>query len=339
MPQTQYNDIYMRDALSDTGQIPSGVRTAYLSPDIIPWKNQTVSNPNSFFTENYGQNVGKNIISNEINYIYARGKNLHLSQESGKIYLYYSRSSFLSQPSEWRDNMISSATPGQDFVNVSAREKDDIVVGDSAFQWDAPQPPTGYHYCLISRVVTGDHPNQIPSNFSATYTFLQWVLDNPGIAWRNVYLLQNDSPPTWQGSVNFMNLDPAQHLYAFTVEARGGFPPETEISMVCSATGPEPPISYADKSEGQDPWYVYTESQLPANFSSGMVITVTLPNGQSWPSGGFINFDYCRIVGGEDHEILQTNAVTPEAYGLPSHIAAKVRGTMIRLGSYSLNVE
>ncbi|MEQ8449438.1 MAG: hypothetical protein RIB97_07095 [Nitratireductor sp.] len=335
---TQYDDIFMRDALDDTGQIPSGVRTAYHSPDIIPWGNQTVSDPQTFFVDNYDQNPGKNLVANEINYIYTRGKNLASAAANGQIYLYWVKSSLLSQPSEWRNNKVPTATPGQNYSNVSASQANQIVVGESAFQWSVPAPPTGYHYCLVSQVVTAANPNPIPDDFNSTGGFVGWVVDNPGIAWRNVSVLSNASPPSYQVTTAFQNLDDTEELYAFTVEARN-LPQGTTVSLVCSETGPNPPINSSGTVTQQNPWYLYTENSLPAHFSSGLVTTVRLPSGQSWPPDATIDITYNRIVGSRDQEILLRHAKTPAEMGLPEELHDKVSGTMVRLGTYNIVVD
>lgn len=335
-----YDDIFVRDALSDTGQIPSGVRTAYYSPDIIPWGNAAKTDSETFFASNYNQDVGKNLVSQEMNYLYARGKNLYPGTESGNIFLYYVPSSLLAQPSLWRNNQIPTGTPGQNYAKFDSVPQNEIVVGDRAFQWLVPSPPTGYHYCLIGQVVTEAHPNPLPAtDFASTEAFVDWIVTNPGICWRNVSILYNSSPPDWQSKLNFANLDHQEQLYAFTVKSEH-MPVGTAISLVCSASGPNPPINVSGTvPSGQDPWYLYTENLIPASFSSNVIITAHLPQGQSWPAGATITPTYNRIVSAKDGENLRRYALEPEKLGLPAHIAARASNLMVRLGTYTVQVQ
>jgi hypothetical protein len=83
-----YNDLYMRDALDDTGAIPYIGRTACFSPDIIPAQLNVISP--SALINSYGTDpTNTNINTQQINNIYVRARNLASGPASGTIGLYY----------------------------------------------------------------------------------------------------------------------------------------------------------------------------------------------------------------------------------------------------------
>jgi hypothetical protein len=72
----QYDDMFLRDAIDDTGQVPYTGRTVCFSPDIIPYGQTNVTNPDAFFGGNYGQDLGQTVTPSSNNNIYVRVKNL-----------------------------------------------------------------------------------------------------------------------------------------------------------------------------------------------------------------------------------------------------------------------
>src|SRR5262249_29125263 len=132
------------------------------------------------------------ILAQQANNIYVRAKNLSSCSATGQIYLYYARSSLLLRPSEWSCNPIKTAAEQTSVTVVDASGKTPLAtgavgVGSSAFAFPAPPVPQGFHYCMIARVVTVDHPNPIPTtDFPSSAAFIRWVYNNPAVCWRNV---------------------------------------------------------------------------------------------------------------------------------------------------------
>lgn len=170
--------IMMRKALGDTGAIPYPGSAWWSSPDIIPSGTTPVSNPQTFFTQNWNSDVGQNIKASQTNYIYVRGKNLFPGPESGTIALYWADAGVSLNPSQWGNQPVPTAPAA-----VTAANSNDIVVGQTAFTWSPALPPAGSHYCLIARVATPYFPNPTPSD--STWS-TAWFLANPAFAWRNV---------------------------------------------------------------------------------------------------------------------------------------------------------
>jgi hypothetical protein len=83
----KYNDLYIRMSLSDDGTIPRPV-TSGSSPDVIPYGNTLVDDPQEFFSLNYDQIVSKPLVIGQSNNIYVRLKNYFASAQTGQVYLY-----------------------------------------------------------------------------------------------------------------------------------------------------------------------------------------------------------------------------------------------------------
>ncbi len=263
-----YNDLFMRDNLADIGQIPSPP-PAYSSPDIIPYGDLPVADPVTFFKGNYGQDVGKDIYKDQYNYIYTRAKNLAQGPEAGKIHLYYSRASLLLWPSLWSANVIQTEQ-GADMATVNAQSFAEVVVpdADAAFFWKpAPLPDPSDHYCLISRVETGTHPNPIPPDGSIT-DFAQYVMYNPAVGWRNVALVDHDTP-TVQVRVDLV-VNQAVKLYiGLAATDLDG----CSVQFACGAKGPNPPLVLA-KTLVSGPKVIYgVFSDIPGNFSAPITVS------------------------------------------------------------------
>ena len=191
----KYDDLYIRSTLNDPGNIPRTRTGLSASPDIIPYGIMPVNNPVQFFTNNFQQIVSKDLVYNAPNYVYLRGRNQFNGAQTGKMYAYYAPSSLLLYPSQWKENSLytQSGTGEQNFVDVSAAATNDPYVTPEPFVWEPKYPPPNSHYCMISRVSTTQHPNEIPNTGGYT-DFAKWVAGEGGIGWRNVRVVANGSP-------------------------------------------------------------------------------------------------------------------------------------------------
>jgi len=337
----QYTDIYMRDFPGDTGQVPSTTRVAVShSPDIIPAGVNPVSNYEQFYAGNYDgpYNYYSNIESGgSYNYIYTRGKNLYSGAQTGKVYLYYSPSSVLLLPSTWTNNRIHSAN-GTLFVNVSATANDDIVVGDAPFYWAPPplQPGQG-HYCLIAQVVTDEDPNPIPTDDNLR-NFAQWVADSPGIAWRNVTLVNNLPTPSYQSMTGMQNPDDTSNLVT-VIATCVGIPVGTTVNIRSTTSGPNPPINSTGTVDNTTKYLVSAVSELPANYKGDIQMTANLPPNTQPPFGASIIISYYVNVDA-DEGVAKRIGIEPEFFGLTSKdVGFASGGSMLLLGDYSYTFE
>lgn len=334
----QYTDIYIRDDLADTGEYPNTAATASLSPDVIVWGTQILDDPEIYLTENYGKTWYRNLTTGEVNYIYGRTKNLGPQAAEGRLYLYYSRGTLLNNPTEWSANALPTAIPGQDYVVLKpARngQAHDISVGDSAFVWTPPSD--GAHYCLVGRVVTEDHPNELPGDFPNRAAYIAWILDNPAIAWRNVSIVDASDPPDYQESYSYENLDTQRSEYLFMMSS-SGLPDGSELSMVSAAIGPEPPIDGTTIVSG-NATTLSLASWLPANFKADLTATVKLPEGDSWGPGMSVEIELYAIASAEEPEWFRKLGLPLTEIAPAFNEGRSEQGVAVRMGTYTIQTD
>lgn len=339
---TQYADIYMRDFPGDTGLIPSTTRVSVSSsPDIIPAGPTAIQNYATYFAGNYNGpfTYYQNLQQNLFNYIYVRGFNLFGGAQTGKIYLYYTPSSLLLQPSIWTGNQIQNSN-GSAFANVSATATNQVVVGDAPFHWQPPVLPASQgHYCLIAQVVTTQDPNPIPSGDNLG-EFAQWVADHPGIAMRNVTVVNTMPGPSYSSFQGISNPSSTQDMFTFTATCVN-IPDGTVVNFMCPVTGPVPVINFTQTvgptnliNSNPKTNAFGTVSTLPANFNAQLQLSSTLPTGVTAPFGS-------QITVSQFQDVASTSpyahiGVDPSRFNLThEQIGFAEGGVMLLLGDYT----
>ncbi len=335
---TQYADLFMRDFVGDTGQIPSTTRDAVSwSPDVIPAGPRPIQNYLSVLAANYNGpfDYYQNVQQQTYNYVYTRGFNLFPSAQSGTIALYYAPSALLLRPSIWINNVIPNAN-GTSSARIVSAPRNTVAVGDSPFYWQpAPLPPGQGHYCLIAQVVTAADPNPIPSD-SNLLDFARWVAEHPGIAWRNVSVVSSIPAPTFS---EFVGIENPSEQALFVVAARCvEIPDNTSVSLVCPTSGPVPPINYTgvvgpenQTAERPKTNVLATTSTLPEHFESKLQVTATVPNGVRPPVGAAITVS-CYLAT-QPQEDLMDIALEPQRLRLaPERVD---NGILLLLGDYT----
>jgi hypothetical protein len=304
---TQYTDIYMRDDLADTGQVPNTERAFWTSPDIIPYGTSIYSGDwQQFFASNWSQDVGKAIVAGTTNYLYVRGYNKFNGAQTGTIQVYWANSSLLLQASQWVNNPVYTAN-NLATTAVAAAATNQTVVGADAFQWVPTQTSGGAHLCLLALVGTDENPAPVPSgNFASSTEYANWLLGHPAAVQRNVSVVNTPPPPSWQQSQLFINLDETAEEYLFQADI-SSLPVGTVVNFSCSASGPTPPINVSKTvpQGGPSPNWLSTVSQLPAEFSSSLVLTLQIPQGSAPPPQG-ITVDYGRVTQSRDTDELRS---------------------------------
>jgi len=330
-----YNDLFMRDTMDDQGFIPSSDRCLCLSPDIVPVGTQPLAEPLDLIQNDWDRDASREILQGSYNYIYVRGTNKAPNVAEGEVYLYNAPSSILLRPQDWRYNSLPSSGGAQ--PKFSAKIHSERVLGDNTFLWNAPQQPRGWHYCLVAQVVTEKHPNPIPDDFNSSGGFVNWVRNNPAIAWRNVFIQKSGTTPTTTYLFTFANMDGFEEKYAVMAKCLK-MPKGTVVNLACGATGPYPQINATKVLAGDEVDFLYTESTLPAHFEGNLVVSITLPEGAAWPSGASVTPNYMKVVGGENlndaqmanHEVLALHAQPREAFNLTNeHTSA---GQLVVMG-------
>lgn len=261
---TQYSDIFLRANLADTGSVPA-TGSLCTSPDIIPYGLAPVNDPVTFFTNNYNQDVGQDLIANAQNYLYMRAKNLMNGPETGTLALYYSPASLLLYPSQWQNNQLKTSS-GASTVAVSAPSLGAVVVGADPFVWSPQMPSPGDHFCLVGQVVTPSNPNPIPAT-GAISDFSTWVANNRGIGWRNVVVVDTGSP-TITNSVAYAQGTEGGDMYV-AIQGKG-IPAGAQVSFSCGTPGPSPLINMAPYTATGTDFLVGIPTNIPANFSSNI---------------------------------------------------------------------
>lgn len=334
---TQYQDIFMRDFVGDTGQIPSTTRdSVYQSPDIIPFGPSPDPSYATDFVNNYNGpfNYYQNISSTAYNYIYVRGFNLFPGAQTGTINLYYARASMLLLPSQWINNQISNIN-GTTAVNLSVSATGQAVVGQGAFYWQPPGIVANDHYCLVAQVVTSQDPDTIPESLE---DFAAFVASNPGIAWRNVALVST-SAPSYSSFVLIANPDPQVEMMTLAVTCTN-IPDGTSVSIVGSE--PTPSINYTStvgpaNQMGTNPklnQFGTLVAGVPGNFQESIQISATAPTGTAFPVGSVIEFQY-YLNRSSDHRLARLGA-DPRRFHLdPEELGVSGAGVMIPLGGYA----
>lgn len=288
---TIYNDLYIRDAYSDTGVIPSS-GDAYMSPDIIPFREKMLdwSTANSTYA---GPDIGKSILNNAVNNIYVRCKNLNTIAGSGKVSLYYANFSLILLPNTWTRVMSSggvsslSVVDGSGNTSISAGS---VALSNPSFYLTGL--PGNFHYCFIAVIQTTTHPVNIPTQFSSNAEFVQWVQNNPSIGWRNISYSSNSVTQIFR-TYNFGNINLKDTYFHFNIKGTL-FVPGTKVK--CQCTDVSCPINFEgslpepDKKGNQ---IVTFQVLIPANFKGDLVTTITSPSGD-FPKGASISIEFLQ---------------------------------------------
>lgn len=327
-----YDDLFIRDTLDDTGQIPSGTASASYSPDVIVWGNELIPDPDVFLVQNYNTTWYKDIVVGETNYIYCRAKNLYTLPQTGSLYLYYAPGGVMSDIAVWRKNQLSTAIPGQNYLKLNARRPGEVVVGDTAFEW---KPKVAGHFCFVAQITTARNPNPLPPSFSSTQQYVKWVLDNPAVAWRNVTVVNNASPPQFQQQYAFQNLDDFEREYIFVMSSQN-LPFDSTMSMACAALAPQPPINIEQTTGRRSTWSLTQTSFLPAKFSAELTATVLLPPGAVWGGNMVVGIESFAITQDQDSEYLKSFARPVAEWGITDSKLLASGAFAIRLGRYTV---
>jgi hypothetical protein len=328
-----YNDLFIRDALNDTGVIPYAGGIAYQSPDILPAGTSPVTDPQTYFTNNYSQFWNANIEFGAYNYIYVRVKNLSSASTTGQVALYYVPSNIFSTPAQWVGNTVPNAN-GTNLGSFPTVASGAIGVVQTPFYWNPPTQPSGYHYCLLAQVITTADPNPIPVtddplNFSA------WIRGDGGSAFRNVTIVDNQPNTGQQWLVDMANPDTTESQLFVVVAQCTNVPLNSTIGMVSPTIGPTPPVNYSETITNATSQNVTTSTTLPASFQGELVVTYT-PSASAPTAQVLVQY---YIAGTPDVEARADAAhfrTTPAALGLDhERLGLDAAQTLILLGDYT----
>ncbi|MGV1046937.1 MAG: hypothetical protein ACOYD4_00220 [Solirubrobacterales bacterium] len=330
-----YEDLLVRNTVADLGQIPAqGALSG--SPDVIPAGTEYVE-PKKFL-EQMGVDPGKNVYVAEDNYLYVRGVNHAPAAQTGKVHLYYSRASLLQYPAQWSKNELplNDGTLGSP---VSAAKTGDSFVTEAPFFWrEVPQPPEGDHYCLIGRLVTPTHANEIPTILQLP-DFSKWVSENRGMSWRNINVVTDPAAPTFSVDVLYEQGETTEEL-SLLLKCEN-IPAGCDVGFTCGTPGPKPPIQLSrTKLTNPGVEIVGITTTIPANFKSSITYSYWA-NGNVLPANAKITLEgvYVPPAGSELADLGQDL----ESLGFPPELRAQAEVGVgprkgIRVGSHSSQV-
>lgn len=190
---SQWQDVLIRKALNDVGEVPFTGGTWTQSPDIIPNGTKVVADPQAAFGgANYNIDQGQSTVFMQPNYFYVRGKNLSPGPQTATFSLYYCPQNLFLFPSLWAKHQLSTSS-GKPSVTVEAAASGDVIVTPEAFTYI---PESQIHSCLVARVSTPTNPNPVPPDgtFTTFDQLGQFIVNNPNWGWRNVVLVEKDIP-------------------------------------------------------------------------------------------------------------------------------------------------
>lgn len=204
---TTYQGVLVRSSLQDQGTVPRDSANGWTAcPDIVVAGLQTPADPQATYAAAsvYGQDFGGEIVTNNANYIYIRGKNLTSADINAAAYLFYSPSSIVLNPQQWTMPQYQIPGAGQTYNSDGSLgpwplpvKANSIAVSPQPYVWlNPPTPPVGQHFCLITMTGTPDELNAQYTAATLVNTWADlgaWVLDNGGVGWRNVVTTDSGS--------------------------------------------------------------------------------------------------------------------------------------------------
>lgn len=310
--------IYMRDDLQDTGTIPSGAASACKSPDIVPYGIRIDQNPeNLIYGPEWGQVIDYPLTAQQRNYIYVRGHSREFTNArwpvKGHVSLYYVPSCLFMTPNVWKQNLIG------DGVTFYAENSDQRLLGSEPFTWT---PPTSnIHYCLVARVATPDMPNPIPDSFANNGEFIQWVVNDPAVAWHNL-IVDTNRTGSRSYDLSFGNDDNHSINVVFAVKAKN-FPIGSKIIVQSDSAilGHRPMYEERTVEDGELELFIRnTVASSPDD--QGLLTVLVVPNGEI-PRNAKLEIQYFvqeieERYSADDasHELLAPYAKTFKEHGL-----------------------
>lgn len=212
-PPVPYDDLFMRDNFNDSGTVPVWDPNVSQSPDIIPYGTGTLTAVE--LVDSYpGPAYASSIIANNLNNIYVRAKNLYSGATGGQIQLYWAPGNLLVQPSVWKNQLIMNNNTFP-YASLDATSYEQVVPGDQPFTF-AVEDSMGSHFCFVATVTTPRSPDPIPAtDFPSWQGFVDWVAENPNVAWHNVDVVSTLPAQGYLASLEFENPDSTDQMYGF----------------------------------------------------------------------------------------------------------------------------
>jgi serine protease len=242
-------DIYLRDAVGDTGVIPwAGAISS--SPDVIV-RPSAVADPQLTYGQGSGTEnselLGYEVESGQDNFIYVRVRNRGGTAATNVIAMvYWSEVATLVTPSTWTP--IGSVT-------IPTVPIGDLLTVSPALTWLKDDIPAQGHYCFV---VTLQHPNDptppTPGPLDWN-TFQDMIRAHNNVTWRN-FNVENDLPDPPSATPNFpfklVGAEDQALPFAFEVERR--LPAGAVLEL-------EGPLGLLLRLKGKNPWKIVQDEK------------------------------------------------------------------------------
>jgi hypothetical protein len=273
----QYDSILVRASLEDTGAIPREPPLKS-SPDVIPSGAAPVLDPKTYFTETYDQNVGKDAVAGQNNYLYVRGKNLGADVQSAEVFVYWAKTDDLSNPDVWKGNQLLTEG-GHGSAAMNGVDPDAVGVADQAFVWNPDASLGNVPVTLIGVASTNDDPNPIPS-LRTPLDFDRFIARKGGIGACDLTVRPPAKPTeTMVVNGNFA-LANAKGTVSFTLRATK-VPIGSKVAFkAAKATPGGKPIELVETAINTDPAVFVVDASLDAGYSSTIEFRISLPKGK-----------------------------------------------------------
>jgi len=169
-------DVYIRDALTDSGAGRYDGDPLCFSPDIIVRKN-AVFNPQTAFADmSIDPGSDKVAIGND-NYIYVRVHNKGNINSDIHARVYYAPLTTTSSPGQWK--YIGQV----DFYDVPAGGH---AVSGALLWAKVPDPGIVEHFCIIASIEGFGDPHPNPAGVNTSLQYMDFIRNHNNISYRNV---------------------------------------------------------------------------------------------------------------------------------------------------------
>ncbi|WP_262692587.1 hypothetical protein [Kordiimonas aestuarii] len=314
--------LYMRDDFDDDGSIPSGARTASCSPDIVPRVELMRDPPELISPYGWDQDYGEPLVEGIPNYIYVRGASRDnigtAGPVVGQVNLFSVPSCLFMTPDRW-DPVDTSG----ESVTLTSTANEQHLLGSEPFIWTPPE--RDIHYCLVSQITTEAEPNSIPDSFANNGAFIDWVINDPAIAWRNL-VIQENTTETTSYAQTFGNIDNHTIQVMFTVQCIGfDYGSQVQIMSQSSCLGSMIDIN---RTINSSPYDILVADTVTAVSDGVLGVFVTPPQGLSIPAGAKVHIQYLQVAYAgaplskepESNDLLMRHAKPFEAFGFATKL-------------------
>jgi serine protease len=292
-------DVYLRDAVGDTGVIP-WTGPLSMSPDVIV-RPASITDPQLTYGEASGTENSETLSYDPIspdhdNFIYVRVRNRGGAPAGNVVAtVYWSEVGTLITPSTW--HLVGSAT--LPLVPIG-----DLLTVSPAILWpQAEIPPTG-HYCFVATLQHHDDPSPPMPGPLDWNTFYDLIRAHNNVTWRNFNVLDPPGTPDATPSFAFklVGADDLRLQFAFAVERK--LPADAVLEL-------EGPLWVVVRLKGERPWKLVQSNQsekaqliLPA-LPRIMLEEILIPPGVRLPCAFKIHPRKGKVVYGHGVAIRQ----------------------------------